>query len=699
MTSYNKEDEINLMEKRLKFITTYTQNNEKNLRTYTGGITLIGFLIKKHPKKDIPFTDEKRNQKILTSQGFDVFLGNVQQSAIKKDLLINKNGINIEVSPPKVKNDQSQNNQQYNQQQYNPQQQQQQQYNPQQHNQQLQQYNPQQHNQQQQNQQQQNQQQQFESQNLYGFTDNQINEIYDDINNSTDIPKYYKLYSWTTQRFSTLSDDINSVREFEMISLNGIKAKALTPTGKYTEYGIFLNVASIERYSNISLLDLYHIESFSEIFSNTWLSKCTDEYLEQENRYDRNNIIVINVNQPIDLAKSWEEKYIVIYQPKIPDPNGIALWTRKSIKNEILIHANLSFSIQQWKEGGYTEDNHTIENYKVDVTIFSETLEQFGITDISAWQSIAPNIFQFLNYRIIGNIDLQTTKNNWGGINPIKNECYNAALSLVASCIFADISSVYKKIGIPVTHTWVMKYYENEIGIEIEKQNINLLHFIPPSIVSMDNTSIDVKKKLLLTPEVEFRILLELEISDYIGERLQILKPEEGDELMKCLAIDKLKDSDKIYKKDHIIYELISGLKRSNQRKFIFALTDIFQLMKTKKSISNIQEQRIHKLLTGKNMQQNYNQLQITGSSNDSGYASELTENGNNDNEKKRNYGQIEVDDYGNKKNLSINNEKSNQNINDDTSKQISTTKSPKKKKSKKSGNFFLNYLLIINFF
>ncbi len=388
----------------------------------------------------------------------------------------------------------------------------------------------------------------------------------------------------------------------------------------------------------------------------------------------------------------------------------------------IFIHANLSFIIQQWKEGNYTKDNRDIETYLVDVTIFSELLEQFGITDVNAWQSIAPNIFQFLNFKIIGNIDLQSTKNNWGGINPTKNECYNAALSLVASCIFADISSVYKKIGIPVTHTWVGKYYENEIGIEIEKQTINLFHFIPPSIVSMDNTSIDVKKKLLLTPEVEFRIILELEINDCIAETLQILKPEEGDELMKCLAIDKLKDSDKIYKKDHPLYGLISGLQRKNQRKFIFALTDIFQLMKTKKSISNIQEQRIHKLLTGKNIQQNYNQLQISASPNNNGYTSELTEieNGNNDNAKKRNYGQIEVDDNGNKKNLSINNEKSNQNINDDTSKQISidnffsinneksnqninddtskqisTTNLPKKKKSKK-GNFF--FKLFINY-
>ncbi len=81
----------------MRSLTKYADENTETLRRFvpTGGIKLVGILLKKYPKKDTAY-----------SQQFDVLLGSVrQQPDMPQEMFIGQSGIRIRVNPPTPKND------------------------------------------------------------------------------------------------------------------------------------------------------------------------------------------------------------------------------------------------------------------------------------------------------------------------------------------------------------------------------------------------------------------------------------------------------------------------------------------------------------------------------------------------------------------------------------------------------------------
>lgn len=92
-----RKDLISKMNSRMRSLTKYADENTETLRRFvpTGGIKLVGILLKKYPKKDTAY-----------SQQFDVLLGSVrQQPDMPQEMFIGQSGIRIRVNPPTPKKD------------------------------------------------------------------------------------------------------------------------------------------------------------------------------------------------------------------------------------------------------------------------------------------------------------------------------------------------------------------------------------------------------------------------------------------------------------------------------------------------------------------------------------------------------------------------------------------------------------------
>ena len=435
-----------------------------------------------------------------------------------------------------------------------------------------------------------------------GATDEQLMNI--DLENISEIdappaiPQTYELHSFNTYKFSTCNiSALKNVALGELVILNGIKAKASEPRGKYTTYAVFLNVVTVEKASGITLCDLYRDSYVKDQLTASWLTPLspvsTDENIGQTPRYDSTSLY-IDIKHDID-EESCDNRYISARIPK-PETSTTGIpknaWVTQTADQDSRIKASLSYSIQQWKEGNYCIDNSnsTMQKVLIDLNIYESLLEQFCIVELTKWKALAPIIFSNLDYKAICQLDKTGTRTSFGGINGEidTDEIFDFALSLRASCILADIFGVYQRIGIPVTEEWVCKHF----GIPVKSTSSS--NFPLPSVQSMDKE--DDRSRTIGSPNVEYRVLINFTeglFGKKTWDHISGLNVDQGIELMQAIESAKILQEEPTFsdpKLSFLFQRLPEVLEMS-----IFALSKTSENMGT----SELRKSRIERFLHG----------------------------------------------------------------------------------------------------
>ncbi len=381
------------------------------------------------------------------------------------------------------------------------------------------------------------------------------------------VPEFYDIYSFSTVKMSTSeTTSFKNVNSGDIIYLNGVYAKAAPPQGKYVNWTIFLNVNSVEKQGALSLLDLYNHKATAQYMPITWLKECTKDYDENKPsaRYDRTETVIIDVSNPVDYDKGVQQGSLVV--PRVETDEKY--WIREDMEKQEHMKADLSYIIQQWK-GDYAEaeQKKEIETILVGVIMYEEVLASFCITDPKQWAMIGPSIFQNLQYKLVGTVDIKNTLTNFGGINGKDDSVYKYALSLYVNCIIADVGAAYRKIGIPVSPEWIAKRY----GASLPQTKDPA--FIRDTVTSLRDDAPHIAAKLLGEGDVEFRVVLGVFIPPLVLREISKFSQEDGDLFMHALGNPTFTPEDMDTMSTHV-QTLYTALNRDYMTTYVFALAE-----------------------------------------------------------------------------------------------------------------------------
>ena len=382
----------------------------------------------------------------------------------------------------------------------------------------------------------------------------------------TDAPTTHDIFSFSHLYMSTTAiDSLAKIDCGDLVYLNGVTANAAAPNAKYPDWSVFLNVSGVDRLGNINLIDLYNHQATSQNLKSSRLEKCTKKFDVDDDyatRYDRSRRVVIDVTNPPDFEKAVDLGCIVTSQVD----NDSAMWfAQKDTQSEKTMKAQITYTVQQWR-GDYerARASDEIETIMVQAVMWPETLSLFSISDVDQWVKVGPNIFNALNYKLVGVIDVKGTQTNFGGINGSTEDGeYNFALALRADCLLADVAQAYRKIGIPVSRDWVSAH----LGSARQTDPT----FVPQSVTNMEEKP-EVSAKILGCEGVEFRVLVGATIPPRLLKNISQFRESDGDKLLGAIANTQITDKE-IEAMEPYVQELFNNLQRDYLPKYVFALS------------------------------------------------------------------------------------------------------------------------------
>ena len=361
------------------------------------------------------------------------------------------------------------------------------------------------------------------------------------------MPVTHELHSFNPYYFSTNNATcLNDISPGDLVTLNGIKAKASEPKGQYTDYVVFLNVITVEKASGITLCDLYQDSYVKKQLTPSWLTPLPNTDENSASRYDSNSIYIdIHAINEDSHTNRYISSRLSRGDPKSP-------WVTQS--DPPRPKASLPYTIQQWKSGDYDLNNETLQKVLVDLNIYDSLLQQFCIVDkdvktFPVWKALAPIIFDNLQYKAICQVDKTSTRTSYGGLNGeiSKDEKVDFGISLRASCIIADIVGVYRKIGVPVTGEWVCSYYNVPF-----KPNSNSTFF---SVLSMDKE--EDRAKVLGSQTTEYRVLVNFNVGMQKAKTwstISGLSADQGVELMTAIQNATTSDEEPTFSNEGVSF-------------------------------------------------------------------------------------------------------------------------------------------------
>jgi hypothetical protein len=145
---------------------------------------------------------------------------------------------------------------------------------------------------------------------------------------------------------------------------------------------------------------------------------------------------------------------LVSYSPdKIPVKES---WEQtKDGATRIILKINLL--ADQWKEGDSPEQTETV---LVSLMCFDNALKATTkIRSIDNWTSIAPYMLPYMDFTVMGNIDL-TRSSQMIGVNTHDNKAIAGGIHITADSVFMNMPKFVNEFGIPVTDAFARDYFE-----------------------------------------------------------------------------------------------------------------------------------------------------------------------------------------------------------------------------------------------
>ena len=379
-------------------------------------------------------------------------------------------------------------------------------------------------------------------------------------------PTEYVLQSRSTQHFQTGEmDALGKIAPGQIVILNGVSARAYVPRGG-GNWGIAFDVQFVEPAHNMTLASLYDV---SRGTGTSYMLPCDFHYDEAvpSSRYNRSSTHFISVFTPPTsedarrerlermLRESGETRLVNDYTDKT--------FSYKSDGRAPSMKASLDLIHTQWLPG-QAENEEWRDVVLLGITLWAEQLTEFGIVDVAAWDSLAPMIFDKLDFKAFGCVDTKGTDTNFGGVEGDKDVAF--AIQLSGMGIIADIEGCYRRIGIPITADCVTDLQMIPGGAPgggmaiKDDEFVNSLSAVVP--VTGQGASSPIAGKLLTMArqddsKIEFCALIKYSPSPAVLKGLATLTPEEGSALVNALASNSdaeiLSDA-----KVHGLYEMMA---------------------------------------------------------------------------------------------------------------------------------------------
>lgn len=352
--------------------------------------------------------------------------------------------------------------------------------------------------------------------------------------------EYYEIKQFGTYFFSMYGDkDIQAMKFGDIVTLVNVKAK-----GTQTSSTPFLNVddvnllqAGCTRYMYISLI-ASGLKNPYIYPSDKVYNPIKDKANKSAKYSDKQMVILVDPMLDVNLAKSKNGAVIATPIYKTDDMCWRVKKDPQAANPEYKHFMKAFLQIEEWKRGSFKEakENGEIVNAVIEMAAWENALYPFLIGDINAWYEIAPQILKVLPYIVIGKMNYEmTTSMKINDANNAKNGNSHVSfgVSMVVDSVVFDAVSAYQYIGIPVTKQYASEILANiksgyknpDFNIVTQHTEIMCLNECAGSFSIMNSN-----------PNIEYRVITNAIIDDDYMENVPLLKPEDGDALLKAYS-------------------------------------------------------------------------------------------------------------------------------------------------------------------
>ncbi len=380
-------------------------------------------------------------------------------------------------------------------------------------------------------------------------------------------PTQRLLFPFSRYTFWAKPAVVEKINCFDLIQLNNVKASCKPKSKKddYGQYSIFLNVGSVLNFDSTNLYDMMGTDAYENLFGLSWFTECDKEFdLDNfQSRYDRETLIILSVDHFDQDDPAYDTNALkrmgvcTRYDRKEQTPDFEPYTFKdKYTPDKTNMRAVLEYVVIQWNKDG------TKQQVGCDTVLYGESLIPFGITNPQTWKLLAGAFFEYCDYKIIADVDVQSTQ----GYALRGNEEINFGLSLRTLAFFPDVPRLYRRIGIRVSVEYVVPEYN------IKEKGITSKHsMLSPFIICLSE---QIEGVVIKTADYEFFVIPSTinHINTTQIQKISQLNEIQGDELVKWLKVEKIPSHQKSLDADDKVYEIHAAVARKDVDLITFAV-------------------------------------------------------------------------------------------------------------------------------
>jgi hypothetical protein len=256
-------------------------------------------------------------------------------------------------------------------------------------------------------------------------------------------------------------------------------------------------------------------------------------------RYGTPLFFQVESEKDVDFSKIGRDginSIVALVQPKVNVTEDFIIKQNNQTLDQAKLFFKNTLNVLQWN--GLFQDNTQVSKICIKAPIFESMINVvFGVHDPAHWSELGPIVTKGLSYSIIGKIDNEKTAGtsyNYKAENAtqVDEESYAFVLSLSVDALLCDFPTYLSYNTIKVSKEYLLDKDTKipSTGRKYPKENQHIVF-----LNEQENPKAFVQGE---SEEIEIRVILSPEATniDEFSDSLYTMKPEQGDELLKCLS-------------------------------------------------------------------------------------------------------------------------------------------------------------------
>jgi hypothetical protein len=346
------------------------------------------------------------------------------------------------------------------------------------------------------------------------------------------MPAYEEVRSFSVMFMSAPSSELDGKKPGDVVVLSKVRANAPVPSGQYTEWSVFRNVAKINPSMAVTPSTMY--EAFSSIPAS-FLVQPQEKYDEAANiRYMGDVFMTVQIRckpeeNPEEVARNGAVARVVV-----PAEHDAKDW-----KIQPLEKANTDYydpycfmRVHVVQFVGDDASGRVEQTGILGTALYKEHIERMLVATMPEWNALGPTIVRHIDAAMTGYIDLKKTADHFSAALA---EGYDFAFFLRSVVFSVNLESLYRRIGVPVTEEFVRAFYKLEApGEASAAENLVAKREAVRRMGADGATKMTCDWARANPARVEFRMVVAA--NEKILPKIAALSPEEGAVLVQAVA-------------------------------------------------------------------------------------------------------------------------------------------------------------------